>query len=45
MYVDLQQKALRGKYKLEVMIDGNSANSYEFTLLNYMEIGQVMQEI
>lgn len=45
MYIDLQQKPLRGKYKLEVMIDGNTANEYEFTLLNDMEIEQVMQEI
>jgi hypothetical protein len=30
---------------LEVMIDGNSANRYEFTLLNDLEIEQVMQDI
>jgi hypothetical protein len=45
MYVDLQQKPLKGKYKLEVMIDGNSSNSHEFTLLNDVEIEQEIKDI
>ena len=45
MYVDLQQKPLKGKYKLEVMIDGNSSSKYEFSLINDVETEQVMHEI
>ncbi len=45
MYVDLQQKPLKGKYKLEVMIDNNTGSKFEFTLLNNLEIEQVMKEI
>ena len=45
MYVDLQQKPLRGKYKLEIAIDGITGNHYEFTILNNIDAEQVMQEI